>query len=260
MNKAITAAAVIAAKAFAEEETYARFVDAMSWYNYEWEPVKVTTEDGHILTAFHITGNDEGVMFEPTLPPVMIMHGDFGDATDWFDSYDEGLPLHLQLANAGYDVWIGNNRGTEYSQGHETLSVTDDAFWDWTWAEMGLYDDVALIKKMNENSVTGKSFYIGYSQGTVQMLYGLAHREEEFFADNLHKFVAFAPCTVQSQDWNASLKNYEDSIFKFPEAGVHSLYDKANWRQGKNNEATICDNFSEWACDMYGNIGDYDDS
>ena len=215
-------------------------------YDYQWEPVKVTTEDGFILTAFHITGN-KTKLFEPTEPPVMIMHGDFGDGTGWFDSY-YGLPLHLELAEAGYDVWIGNNRGTEYSQEHETLSIDDAAFWDWSWAEMGLYDDAALIKKMNEVSdhPSGKSFFIGYSQGTIQMLYGLAHREEEFFADNLHKAVLFAPCTVQSQWGNVS--RWEDGTFEFPSVGVHSMFTKANWKKGKKNLKTICREFDNWTC------------
>ena len=58
----------------------------MSWYNYDWEPVKVTTEDGFILTAFHITGNGTD-KFQPTKDPVLIMHGNYGDGTDWFDAY-----------------------------------------------------------------------------------------------------------------------------------------------------------------------------
>ena len=61
---------------------------------------------------------------------------------------------------------------------------------------MGIYDDVANIKMMKEISGAEKVFYVGYSQGTVQMFYALAHREEEFFVDNLYKFVAMAPCTV----------------------------------------------------------------
>ena len=28
------------------------------------------------------------------------------------------------------------------------------------------------------------------------MLYGLAHKEEEFYAEHLHKAVFFAPCTI----------------------------------------------------------------
>ena len=106
--------------------------------------------------------------------------------------------MHLKLAEAGYDVWVGNNRGTEYSQGHTSLGIDDSKFWAFSWAEMGIYDDVANIKEVKKVSGVEKVFYIGYSQGTTQMFYALAHEklEEEFFADSMHKFVAFAPCTV----------------------------------------------------------------
>ena len=109
--------------------------------------------------------------------------------------------MHLQLAEAGYDVWIGSNRGTEYSQGHTSLTTDDPEFWAFSWAEMGIYDDVANIKKMKEVSGAEKVYYIGYSQGTIQMFYALAHKnlEEEFFADSLHKFIAFAPCTIAGE-------------------------------------------------------------
>ena len=100
----------------------------MDQYGFTWEPIKVTTDDGFILTTFHVTGNANGP-FTPTLPPVIIQHGDSSDAADWMDNYWDGLPMHLQLAEAGYDVWIGNNRGTEYSQGHTSLTTDDPEFW-----------------------------------------------------------------------------------------------------------------------------------
>ena len=66
-------------------------------------------------------------------------------------------------------MWIGSNRGTEYSQGHTTLdaAVDEKEYWDFTWAEMGLYDDTANIRKMVEVTGDEKVFYIGYSQGTI---------------------------------------------------------------------------------------------
>ena len=105
--------ALIATVANAEE--YPRFADAIGYYDgYTWEAVKVTTEDGFILTTFHVTGNSSGP-FTPSQPPVLIQHGDYGDGAEWMDGYDDNLPMFLQLAEAGYDVWIGSNRGTDYS-------------------------------------------------------------------------------------------------------------------------------------------------
>ena len=72
-------------------------------------------------------------------------------------------------------------------------------FWAWSWAEMGIYDDVANIKKIKELSGAEKVFYIGYSQGAQQMLYALATVEEEL-SKHLHKFVAFALCTVDEAE------------------------------------------------------------
>ena len=72
---------------------------------------------------------------------------------------------------------------------------------------MGIYDDVANIKMMKKKSGAEKVFYLGWSQGTIQMFYGLVHLEEEFFVDNLYKFVAMSPCTIAPKDgsdkyWN----------------------------------------------------------
>ena len=137
----------LASLACAKDQEYKRFADLMDYYGYTWEALKVTTEDGFILTTFHVTGNKDG-LFTPTMPPVIIQHGDTSDGASWLGSYGTGVPMHLQLADAGYDVFIGNNRGTEYCQEHETLTVDQEEFWAWSWAEMGIYDDVANITMM----------------------------------------------------------------------------------------------------------------
>ena len=62
------------------------------------------------------------------------------DGAGWVGAYAEGVPMHLQLAEAGYDVWISNARGTEYSLGHESLTTDDSEYWAFSWAEFGRYD------------------------------------------------------------------------------------------------------------------------
>ena len=55
---------------------------------------------------------------------------------------------------------------------------------------------------IKQQSGADKIFYIGYSQGTLQINYGLAYLEG-FFANNLYKVVELAPCYVTSGDTNA---------------------------------------------------------
>ena len=43
-----------------------------------------------------------------------------------------------------------------------------------------------------------KVTYIGYSQGTTLMFYGLAAMEEEFYGSKIKRAVMFAPCVFWS--------------------------------------------------------------
>ena len=122
------------------EGPYPAFEFVMSKHGYTWEPMEVTTEDGYILTLFHVTGNADGE-FTPTQPPVLIMHGGGDDGSSWIgNEYYVGKPMHLQLADAGYDVFIGNQRGTRYSLGHKTLTYDDPVYWAWSFSEFGKYE------------------------------------------------------------------------------------------------------------------------
>ena len=59
------------------------------------------------------------------------------------------------VANAGFDVWIGNSRGTQFSK------VFDDQ--DFSWEEMGKYDLPAVTKFIKKKTGVEKMTYIGYS-------------------------------------------------------------------------------------------------
>ena len=174
-----------------------KFYHAMNKHGFGdmWEAYEVTTLDGYILTTFHVpaqTATSKG--------SVLVQHGHKQDGSSWIDSYGDEMPPQLQLAYHGYDVWIGNNRGTEYSQRHltyESAGASAKDFWDFSWADMA-YDDVANIAGIK--SVTGedKITYLGYSQGTIQMHYALAHDEDLWFQDNLKRAIHLAPCFVMN--------------------------------------------------------------
>jgi len=60
----------------------------------------------------------------------------------------------LQLADAGYDVFIGNNRGTDYSQKHHTFVAdgdTADKYWDYSWTDLAkdVEANVQVIKELS---------------------------------------------------------------------------------------------------------------
>ena len=38
----------------------------------------------------------------------------------------------FRLADAGYDVWLGNSRGNIYSRRHAWLETDDPQFWQYT--------------------------------------------------------------------------------------------------------------------------------
>ena len=56
------------------------------------------------------------------------------------------------MSEAGYDVWMGNNRGCTYSLAHVSIDPDEDpvAFYDFDWEDMGQYDLPAFIEKILE--------------------------------------------------------------------------------------------------------------
>ena len=68
-----------------KDEEYPRFASVMNehYADYNWEGLKVETEDGYILTLFRITGSVQNGPFVIDKPPIVIANGLSNDALLW---------------------------------------------------------------------------------------------------------------------------------------------------------------------------------
>ncbi|XP_020705585.1 triacylglycerol lipase 1 isoform X2 [Dendrobium catenatum] len=127
----------------------------------------VQTEDGYLLTLQRIS-NGRSALRGYNGPPVFLQHGLFQGGDTWFlNSVDESLGFIL--ADHGFDVWVGNVRGTRWSSKHITLSEHERAFWDWSWQDLAQYDLAAMLSYV-QTETNSKVLYIGHSQGTIMAL------------------------------------------------------------------------------------------
>ena len=96
------------------------------------------------------------------------------------------------FSDAGFDVWLGNSRGSYHSLGHVKYNYnTDPQYWQFTWQHMADFDIPAVIPYVLKATNQKKLAYVGHSQGTLQMFAHLS--DNPSFIDNLSIFIALAP-------------------------------------------------------------------
>ena len=97
------------------------------------------------------------------------MHGMMCSSYCWVTSDDNSLAFIL--SDAGYDVWLGNFRGTKYSRKHVSLSPDSDLdFWRFSLHELGVMDLSAMISNILRISGHPRMSFIGHSMGTTCFL------------------------------------------------------------------------------------------
>jgi len=172
-------------------KTYAEY---MASHGYLFETHKPVTQDGYILTLWHIPGK----LKEPRTkkPPVLLMHGVLDNGFSWlFKDMYKNLPI--MLLEQGYDVWVGNNRGTIQCLEHIdkknfNWKSTWSKYWEFSFDEMAEYDLPTMIEYITEISGFDKITYIGHSQGTAQFFAKTA-LDPEYVNSKIKAFVALSP-------------------------------------------------------------------
>ncbi|VEN63335.1 unnamed protein product, partial [Callosobruchus maculatus] len=152
---------------------------------YKFERIPVTTDDGYILELHHVYLNT-------STSPALIMPGLMSSSADFLVT-DKNRSLAMRLVDQGYDVWIGNNRGTTYSRKHKTLNPDKDReqFWDFSYHELGYYDSPACVDYILDRTKAKTLSYIGHSQGTTQYFVMASTRPE--YNSKVSIMVALAP-------------------------------------------------------------------
>ncbi|XP_044763221.1 lipase 1-like isoform X2 [Coccinella septempunctata] len=146
-------------------------------HGYPVETHEIKTDDGYLLTIFRLPHGKNGSGVNPR--PILMMHGMFGTAynfvyTEYFNMSKAGY-----FADHGYDVWLGNARGTTYGRKHVKLHPKNADFWKFSYHDIGLHDLPATVDYIL--NVTGRNslFYIGHSQGGT-IFYVLASLRPEY--------------------------------------------------------------------------------
>ncbi|XP_046394227.1 lipase 3-like [Ischnura elegans] len=146
-------------------------------HGYPSETHHVTTEDGYVLTMHRIPRGRNSSGPGGKRPVVFLQHCLLCSSAVWvFMGPENGLAFIL--ADQGFDVWMGNARGNEYSRRHISLDPKKTKFWNFSWNEMGYYDLPAEFDYILSLTGQPKLSYVGHSMGTTMFFAMGASRPE----------------------------------------------------------------------------------
>ncbi|KAK9400666.1 putative lipase, partial [Crotalus adamanteus] len=174
------------------------------YWKYPLEEHYVITKDGYILNLFRIPHGRENNKTTSPKRVVFLQHGLLVDAANWYQNFPHNS-LASMLADAGYDVWLGNSRGNTWSKNHTSLSPFFGKFWKFSYNQMAKYDLPASIDFVLQKTGQKQIYYIGHSQGTTIAF--IAFSSNKQLASKIKLYIALAPV--------ATVKNAKTPLAKF---------------------------------------------
>ncbi|XP_063386017.1 lipase 3-like [Cydia fagiglandana] len=184
------------------EDTHLNVTQLLQKHQYIVEEHTVKTDDGYILTLFRIPPKQKTRDVQKR-PVVFLMHGLLGSADDWVLS-GPGVGLAYLLADADYDVWMGNARGNKYSRRHVSKHPAQPDFWQFSNDEIALHDLPAMIDYALNTTQQEKMYYVGFSEGTTTF-FALASSRPEY-NDKIIMMHALSPMVYMSHTRSPLLK------------------------------------------------------
>nr|XP_028585530.1 lipase member M-like [Podarcis muralis] len=164
--------------------------EIIQYWRYPSEEHEILTEDGYYLQANRIPYGMHSSGKRGPRPVVLLVHGVLGEGRTWIINPPKNS-LGFALADAGYDVWIINTRGNSWSRRHKTLSIDQEAFWNFSFHEIAIYDIPATINFILRKTKQEGLYFIGYSQGGTLGLIALSLRPQ--LAQKVKLFMTLAP-------------------------------------------------------------------